>query len=327
MTNDTESWKSRLVFFLGVNTGFVSDGQPDGRFLEFYRARSSARLHCAIVGNIVVPSGHGSNHSTPFIGSNPIWSELADAISEGGTRPGIQLATAWEGYRGSRSFLSADGSHVIERARELISELGPAGIERTLDSFKIAADLAAGHGFRHIQLHAAHGYLLSLLIDDRINPRAERVQVRLAELASWLRQQGIESSLRISMRTGDDQFDQHGRSELLARLASLPFDFVDLSSGFYNINKRLIYPSLDEVITSRLSDSVEVAEGNPSQQFILSGRMSQVVSDLPKNAHIGVCRDLIANPNFLAEPDNGCRSHNKCHYFSRGENHITCARW
>lgn len=324
---DTASWNGKLVFFLGVNSGFVSGQLPDARFLNFYSQRSSRRLHCAIVGNVVIPNGHGSNRSTPSIGSDLVWSKLAAAITAGGSIPGIQLATAWEGYEGARNFLSADGGRVIGRAKELVSKLGSVEIERTLDSFKSGAVLAIDHGFKHIQFHAAHGYLLSLLIDERINDRADLVYERLASIAVWLRDQGAESSLRISMRTGNDDFDAQGTESLQERAANLPFDFVDLSSGFYNINKRLIYPSLEDVIRSRLSESIEIAERHPRRQFILSGRISQWLSELPKNAHVGLCRDLIANSNFLAEPDNGCRNHSKCHYFSRGEGHITCPRW
>lgn len=327
MTKDIAIWKGKRVFFLGVNTGFVSDGQPDDRFLDFYRERSSALLHCAIVGNVVVPSGYGSNPSTPFIGTNPIWSQLAAAMKEKGTLPGIQLATAWEGYKGARNFLSADSNRVIRSAKEMVSALGPTGIETVMKGFESASAMAVGHGFKHIQFHAAHGYLLNLLIDDRINPKADHVQERLATIAHNLRGQGVESSLRISIRAGDDEFDADNAESFQDRLSELPFDFVDLSSGFYNINKRLIYPSRADVITSRFVESLEIVQRNPKRQFIVSGRISPRVSELPSNAHIGVCRDLIANPDFLAEPLNGCRSHGKCHYFSRGEKQIVCPMW
>lgn len=327
MTADTAIWNAKRVFFVGVNSGFVSEGQPDARYIDFYRSRSSPRLYCAIVGNVVVPNGYGSNRSTAYLGSNPAWSKLASAIGEKGTLPGIQLATAWEGYEGTRNFLSADGDQVVSQARDLVQQFGRAEIHSVLTSFATAANLAVDHGFAHIQFHAAHGYLLSLLVDERICPSAGQVQEGLAKISDRLRDQSIETSLRISMRTGDAAFDANGTEDLQDGLAGLPFDFIDLSSGFYNINKRLIYPSLQEVIATRLSESVDVARRNPTRQFILSGRISNHVSMLPDNAQIGVCRDLIANPRYLDEIGNGCRSHGKCHYFSRGEEHITCPRW
>lgn len=327
MTTDTAHWNAKRVFFLGVNTGFVSDGIPDDRYVDFYRQRSSARLYCAIVGNVVVPDGHGSNRSTAYLGAKPVWSELASAISEQGTLAGIQLATAWDGYQGSRSFLSADGDQVINRAKDLVRDIGNAGVTRVLDSFALAAKMAVDHGFAHIQFHAAHGYLLSLLIDERIFSQAGRVHEGLARISEDLREQGLETSLRISMRTGDAVFDANGTERLQDNLAALPFDLLDLSSGFYNINKRLIYPSLDDIISARLTESMRIVIRNPARQFIVSGKISSQATKLPENAHIGICRDLIANPNFLFETDNGCRNHGKCHYFSRGEEHVTCPKW
>ena len=324
---DTANSSDKLVFLLGVNTGFVTDGEPDARYVDFYRQRSSADLHCAIVGNVVIPEGHGSNRSTPSIGFNPVWGAVADAIRERGSLPGIQLATAWEGYEGARKFLSANSAEVIGQARELVGSLGRHVIDHVLDGNSAAAAIAIEHGFGHVQIHAAHGYLLSLLVDKRINPAAPLVEDRLGRLAEWLRTNGVESSIRISMRTGDAQFDGSGATGLHDSIAALPFDFVDLSSGFYNIDKRLIYPARPEITNARFRESVEVALRHPSRRFIVSGRVAQRASDLPHNAHVGLCRDLIANPRFLAEPENGCHNHGKCHYYSRGGEHVVCPRW
>jgi len=100
MTNDIKNLKGRRVFFLGVNTGFVANRRPDDRFLEFYARRSSPKLHCAIVGNVVVPNGYGSNEVSPIITPDAVWSELADVIRLRGSLPGIQIATTWEHYTG-----------------------------------------------------------------------------------------------------------------------------------------------------------------------------------------------------------------------------------
>src|SRR5262249_26142235 len=111
-------------------------------------------------------------------------------------------------------------------------------------------------------------------------------------------------------------------------IARLPFDYVDLSSGFYSVDKRLIYPARPDVLAARLSDSVALASRHPGRRFILSGRaMRHNWAELPLNMQLGLCRDLIANPKFLQDPTNGCRNHGKCHYFSRGEDRLTCARW
>ncbi|ODP38768.1 hypothetical protein BFL28_13285 [Sphingomonas turrisvirgatae] len=317
----------KLIFFLGVNTGFVANGEPDRRFLDFYRERSSPALHCAIVGNVVVPGGYGSNSSSPTISSSQVWRHLAAAICDAGSIPGVQLATAWKGYEGARKFLAADGDIVLEQARQLIQQYSRADLARLMGAFRKGAAMAIGHGFRHVQTHAAHGYLLSLLVDDRLYPLAAYVRDELNSLADWLRTQSIESSLRISLRTGNNAFDEEGAERAQDFLCQLAFDFIDLSSGFYNINKRLIYPARPDILVARHQESLAVALRHPQRCFIVSGRVSPKAAHHPANSHIGICRDLIANPAFLAQPHDGCRNANKCHYYSRGEDHISCVRW
>jgi NADPH2 dehydrogenase len=328
MTSAIAASRDRLVFLLAINTGFVTGGVPDDRYIDFYRRRSSPQLHSAIIGNVIVPGGYASNDATPTLSSARVWAEVARVIRDGGSLPGIQLGTAWAGYTGSRSFLSAKRHEVIAEARRLVASLGREGLGEVLDSFDKATIVAVGHGFTHVQVHAAHGYLPSLMVDRRINPDASWAIDRLASLGERLRGQKIETSIRISLRTGDSDFDSAGTADLQDELAALPFDFVDLSSGFYNINKRLIYPARPDDLDARLHETLAVAYRHPGRAFILSGRaMSQSTADLPPNIHLGLCRDLIANPRFLSEPMNGCQNHGKCHYYSRGSAHVTCPRW
>jgi len=328
MTYGTATLNARRVYFLGVNTGFVSDGEPDNRYVEFYRSRSSDALYCAIVGNVVVPGGHGSNPLTPALSVASVWKDVASAITSKGSLPGIQLATAWEGYTGIRRFVGGSPERVILEARTLVEGLGHTRISKLLDAFDAAAEMALGHGFKHVQIHAAHGYLPSLLIDERINPSAGNVLSRLSDLALRLRGANIETSIRVSLKTGASNFDSQGRDAFHQRIANLPFDVVDLSSGFYNIDKRLIYPARPEIVKSRHDESLALAALNPHRDFILSGRaMSCAPSRLLPNMHLGICRDLIANSDFLRKQEDGCKNHSKCHYFSRGEEHLTCAQW
>ncbi len=320
--------EGRRLFFVGLNTGYVTDGKPDQRCLDFYTQRASPDLDCAIVGNVVIPSGVGSNSATPTISGNQAWKDLASAIGGRGSTPGIQLATAWEGYAGERSFRSRHPEVVIAAARMLVTQLTTPDIDRLLSALRLATELSLDAGFRHIQLHAAHGYLFSLLVDSSINPRASEILDKLNAWAQKVKEAGAESSLRVSLRTGHAAFDCSGREAFLDEIALSPVDYIDVSSGFYNIDKRLIYPARPEVIAARRSETVALAERYPARNFIYSGRaLYQDTRTLPSNVHLGLCRDLIANPDFLRQPERGCANFGKCHYFSRGEQHLACGQW
>lgn len=318
----------RLKFFVGLNTGFATEGKPDERLVEFYRRRSSPALHCAIVGNVVIPGGHPCNQSTPTISRAPEWKTIAVNIADRGSIPGIQLATAWEGYVGSRNFRSPAQSGTIKLSRNLIRNLAAAKISSTLRALDEAAELAIEAGFRHLQVHAAHGYLFSLLIDERINDRAPEILERFTSWATKHSTNGIETSIRISLRTGDSHFDSSGRDHLYAQIVRLPFNYIDVSSGFYNIDKQLIYPGRPDTLEARRTETVALAHRFPDREFIFSGRaLEKPTDDLPPNVHIGLCRDLIANPDYLTTGGKGCANSGKCHYFSRGADHITCPQW
>lgn len=329
MTNGmTNLSKRRLKFFVALNTGYVTDGKLENRLSEFYRRRSSPALHCAIVGNVVIPGGSGTNARTPTISRGAEWTKLAGQISSGGSLPGIQLATTWQGYSASRSFRSPAGNTAIVRARELARALDWTEVKSVLTSLEEATNIAFEAGFRHFQVHAAHGYLFSLLVDRRFYPRAPDV---LNWLSDWsLRRSAayLETSIRISLRTGDNSFDAHGRDEFHGEIASLPLDFVDVSSGFYDINKQLIYPGRPEILLARRAETLDLANRFPQKRFIMSGRaLLHPEHDLPANVHLGLCRDLIANPDYITDNHRGCINSGKCHYFSRGVEHLTCARW
>ncbi|NDW32952.1 hypothetical protein [Salipiger sp. PrR007] len=327
---DTGVLKNKLTFFVGVNTGYVTDGLPDDRYVEFYRRRSSPRLHCAIIGNVVIPEGHGSNSSTPMLTQDQIWGRIAAEIADQGTVPGIQLATTWRDYQGMRSFVGQDHEAVISSSRDIVRSIGRRGALKVISAFGEGANLAIDHGFRHIQVHGAHGYLLSLLIDQRINPHADEVLKELSEAASNWISKGVDVSIRVSLRTGAENFDLDGADEFNDNIASTPFNYVDLSSGFYNIDKRLIYPSRPDIVASRLSETLAVASRHPRKNFIYSGKaVSNVAHLVADNVHLGICRDIIANPDFLNDgAENwGCKNKSKCHYFSRGMQSLTCALW
>ena len=154
------------------------------------------------------------------------------------------------------------------------------------------------------------------------------VTTAIADWARRLSDRGIETSVRVSQRTGDPVFDANGREEFLDTISLLPVGYVDVSSGFYNIDKRLIYPSLAAITRQRWQETFALANRHGRTQFILSGKSAGAVEvDLSDNVHIGICRDLIANPDYLRDKENGCINAMKCHYYSRGEAHLTCERW
>lgn len=181
--------------------------------------------------------------------------------------------------------------------------------------------------FEHIQLHAAHGYFFSLIIDSSFSSKSE-LGIKLIE--DWIarfRSPDIELSLRVSLTTGIKNIDST-RKIFLNTITKLDLNYFDLSDGFYNIDKRQIYPTTTKHINARHNASIKLSLRNPTKNFIISGKANTLPDTLlPSNISLGFCRDFIANPNFLVNPTFKCTDCMHCHYYSRSQSNITCKLW
>ena len=315
------------LFFLPVNTGFFTSGNPNSSTLEFYSARSKHGLYCSIIGNVVVASGHSTNSTCGIISHNNNWMLLADAISNNGAKPGIQLSSTWQGYTGQKSFISKP-EHAINYYSSAANKITVDEIKNFFDNLSYSTELSISKGFKHIQIHAAHGYLLSLLLDPNFSNMHDYVIEKLIAWNNSTKNMAVETSIRVSWESGFNEKTEHYRQKQILCLFNQGFDFVDLSAGYYNLNKHLIYPIQKEVINRRLELGKEIAKNYPNQKFITSGRIDlNHLDDLPENLHVGICRDLIANPDYLLNKKQLCANHFKCHYFSTGKTSIECGVW
>lgn len=275
-----------------------------------------------------MPDGVGTNDSCSIISSDIEWKFLANAISRQGALPGIQLSSVWNTYDGIRRFIPKSPDEQAANYKRIGSQITAREALAAFDSLNKATELAISAGFRHLQVHAAHGYLFNLLIDPELSSHSDLTIGRLTKWANELRLEGYETSLRFSMWAGHEIFDANRGYSLIDKLALIPVDFLDASAGFYNIDKRLIYPSAPAILQQRLSMTLDIANRLPEINVISSGLSSNAWNgNLPNNVHIGICRDLIANPDYLLERGNGCTMCMKCHYFSRKEKHLTCGKW
>jgi 2,4-dienoyl-CoA reductase-like NADH-dependent reductase (Old Yellow Enzyme family) len=120
--------------------------------------------------------------------------------------------------------------------------LDRAGIDGIVDSFEAAARRALAAGFRVIEIHAAHGYLLHEFLSPISNNRTDeyggsldnrmRLPLRVAERLRTLIPEELLLFVRISATDwveGGWEIEQS--IELAKRFKSLGVDLVDVSSG------------------------------------------------------------------------------------------------
>jgi 2,4-dienoyl-CoA reductase (NADPH2) len=181
---------------------------------------------------------------------------IARFLQQQGAVPGIQLAHAgrkascdlpWKG--GAPISPSQGGWSVVGPSPVPFQEGGPvpreldeAGIEAVAAAFAMAARRARRAGFRVLEIHAAHGYLLHEFLSPLSNRRTDsyggslenrmRLPLRVAQEVRRVMPDNLPLFVRISATDWvEGGWDLPQSVELARALCRLGVDLIDCSSG------------------------------------------------------------------------------------------------
>lgn len=232
----------------------AEDGQLPGAALERLYARwSDGGAGLLITGNVMVhdaaltgPGGvvlDASSPLDPFVA----W---ARAAQRGGAKvwmqinhPGRQVNANMPGVAWAPSAIRVD----IGRSSAMLAEpqeMSAAQIEATVARFATTARRAEEAGFDGVEVHAAHGYLLSQFLSPLANRRTDRwggsLENRARLLLDVVRAVRAEVSptfaVAVKLNSADFQrggFDADDARRVIDMLAPLGVDLVELSGGSY----------------------------------------------------------------------------------------------
>ncbi|MGG7645776.1 bifunctional salicylyl-CoA 5-hydroxylase/oxidoreductase [Rhodovulum sp. YNF3179] len=193
------------------------------RIVDFVHAESDAKICCQI--------GHSGRKGSTQLG----WEEMDAPLADGN----------W-------SILSA--SPIPWSPRNAVPrEMDRADMDRVRDEFVTSVEMAARAGFDMIELHAAHGYLISSFISPLSNIRGDAyggslenrmrypLEVFAAMRAAWPADRPI--SVRIS---ANDWVEDHGVTpqdavEIARMFHAAGADVIDVSAGQTSIEARPVY--------------------------------------------------------------------------------------
>jgi 2,4-dienoyl-CoA reductase-like NADH-dependent reductase (Old Yellow Enzyme family) len=194
-----------------------------------------------------------------------IWSDehveplarIARFVNSQGAVAGIQLAHAgrkascdlpWRGGAGLMTS-TLGGWPVVgpsaipfDKGNPTPQALDEAGIEQVITSFVAATKRALAAGFKLIEIHAAHGYLLHEFLSPLSNQRSDsyggslenrmRLTLRIAKLVRELVPASLPVFVRISATDwAEGGWDADHSVVLACRLKELGIDLIDVSSG------------------------------------------------------------------------------------------------
>ena len=193
-----------------------------------------------------------------------IWSDehveplarIARFVQDQGAAAGIQLAHAGRKasteppWKGGRPIPPEEGGWTVVAPSPIpFLEGGPvpvpldeAGIDEVVAAFEAAARRALAAGFRILEIHAAHGYLLHEFLSPLSNHREDRyggslenrmrLTLRVAERLRELMPEDLPLFARISaMDWADGGWDIEQSVELAKRFREAGVDLIDVSSG------------------------------------------------------------------------------------------------
>lgn len=236
------------------------DGFADDWHLVHLGSRAVGGVSLVIVeATAVTPEGRISP------GDLGIWSDehieplarIARFVHSQGAIAGIQLAHAGRkascdlAYKGGAPLKTPEkgGWPVVgpspipfDEGNPMPRALDEAGIEGIIDTFEAGARRALQAGFKVLEIHSAHGYLLHEFLSPLSNKRDDqyggtlenrmRLVLRVAERLRGIMPDELPLFVRISATDwAEGGWDIDQSVELSKRLKSLGVDLIDVSSG------------------------------------------------------------------------------------------------
>ncbi|MBI5605166.1 MAG: FAD-dependent oxidoreductase [Deltaproteobacteria bacterium] len=251
--------KNRIVM-APMATGLFDKGRVTPQVKSFYSARARGGVGLIIVGGVYVHWPASADLSSIGCHSHlqddsvlEGWKELIKELHQHGTKvgvqifhPGRQVAQAqWGEQPVGPSALSGPGIKGIPR------ELTKVEIKGIEELFGQAAVRAESAGFDLIEIHGAHGYLVSSFLSPYVNKRQDAFGGTLENRARFALEifkrikKNLSSKVAIGIRMNGQDFIKEGLSSEEARFLAVLFekagmDFLDISAGVYGSHPALI---------------------------------------------------------------------------------------
>ena len=225
---------------LGDGTGHPTDEQ-----MRLYQRWAGGGVAVTIIGEVQGTPGYAEKPGNLVLnGTSDLerFQELARRGGENGTQIWMQL-----GHAGALSFaptstpkgpsaLDLPGLHCAELTRDEIRQV-PALFART-------ALLAKQAGFGGVQIHAAHGFLLSQFLSPLFNKRsdeyggtiANRMRLLLATIVATRAAVGPDFPIAVKLNSSDQLqggLNEEDALRVVAALDRTSVDLIDISGGTY----------------------------------------------------------------------------------------------
>ncbi|KAG1893632.1 uncharacterized protein F5891DRAFT_1131213 [Suillus fuscotomentosus] len=299
-------------------------GQPTEELVRLYETWAKGDIGIIVTGNIQIKKDHLEATGNTII-DRDLPSVARAAKSQGSlvigqlSHPGRQVSINIQPYPEAPSDVEqpSTGGVLFGQPTPLTKD----GIKDIVNRFAYAAFVLHRAGFDGVQLHVAHGYLLSQFLTKTTNMRTDeyggslvnRAQIIL-EIIAAIRQAVQSPSFIISVKLNAQDSAPQGfcieESIMVAKLLEIAgVDFIELSGGVYEQNIRSsrdkpytvetregYFVEYAEILQSHLNLSKVVVTGGFQTLQGMSDAVLRGAADI-----IGLARPLTAEPLLVRD--------------------------
>jgi 2,4-dienoyl-CoA reductase-like NADH-dependent reductase (Old Yellow Enzyme family) len=331
-----------------ISSGLINSlGFPTEDFKEFHSLYANQNIGTVFLGGVAVsPPGRASSRSL-VLDSGAKAEALkptVECIRSAGALPILQLMHA--GRQGdseeTHAELVAASPYPCPVVGVRPRELTKAGIQTIVSEFALAAALAAHSGVKLIELHAAHGYLLSGFLSTELNFRTDEYggtlynRFRIVhQIAESIKSVPVEYGIRISADAFMDSSINRAELPALCKLIEHSgATYISVSAGVYSAEDRIMPDrALGEAIYRQLAHATKSEVTIP---VMLAGNITSLDSacELVSSGDADMIlfgRALLSDPYLVHKSLIGyaqsvvpCSMNQLCKYHSRRLPHVVC---
>ncbi len=332
---------SSKYFLAPINTGFTSKSRPTTQLINFHRNRSGRGIGISYLGNVAVGRRYLTNSRTLVL-EKPAncFHKIANAITREGSIPGIQLACNPPDAVMQRDWVNLTPQKYLRFVRQRIISYSPSYLKRLTSMFVASSIAAYKCGFQVIQIHAAHGYMLSQFLSKHTNLREDAygysdcylIREILTQVRRVLPKVILDIRINLYDGIGTRSCEIKEKIPLIRNIVKLDADIISFSKGFYNLDKSLIYPQSS--CERDIQQVADYAAKYPRRVWNIAGNVFSLnwnTTKYPPNLTFSFGRPLISNPYYIQHRLLGrktyasrCLKCKDCHYYSFKRSHIIC---
>ena len=312
--------RSATYFALADDEGFI--GEPSVILMKKLAEES--------VGLIITGYAYISKSGQSFVDMNGInsdkqiagYAKMTQAVHDAGGRIVMQIAHCGTGSettaRTGGDYMAVSVTDKMPNYGNPAREMTEEDIQGIIASFGQAARRVEAAGFDGVQIHGAHGYLVSQFLTPRSNLRQDKwggnLENRMRFVVEVVRsiKQTVSSNFPVMIKLGCRDYLDEGvgltieeGAEVAQTLEKEGVDLIEISNGFQDDSyrkKRLGITSPDKE-AYYLDDARVVREKTSGLLSIVGGMRSLPVMEDVINSGvadcISICRPLIREPGLI----------------------------